>query len=295
MSSSAWEIYQQQISKRLDDPNRNACLIPTGIPALDSLVQGGFEPGEFVALAGSTGSGKSMFAVNLAVEFAKRRKRVLIVNLEMKAMAYVCRILGSVTDVKTATWRGREGEPTAKERLELIQHRLLLEHLYVAEPYELRSIRDLQEELDQHNYDVILVDYVQLITTSSKMAKHEELTEIAGALKNAALDHNLVTLAVAQFKQEYATVEHQRPPSRTDIKDSYGIMHYADLAMGLFNVTQTPHEFDLQKLALIKQREGDSGVILEMRRFAEYSKYQSTGKVLSYADFFSSQKRATRA
>ncbi len=45
--------------------------IPTGIPGLDSLIQGGLQAGDFVLLVGGIGTGKTIFSSQFAYEGAK--------------------------------------------------------------------------------------------------------------------------------------------------------------------------------------------------------------------------------
>ena len=45
--------------------------VPTGIPGLDSLIQGGLTPGDFVLLVGGIGSGKTILSSEFAYNGAK--------------------------------------------------------------------------------------------------------------------------------------------------------------------------------------------------------------------------------
>jgi len=59
--------------------------IPTGIKGLDELVEGGFPEGSLILLAGSTGTGKSTFAMNFLVEGAMEGEPGLYISLEESA------------------------------------------------------------------------------------------------------------------------------------------------------------------------------------------------------------------
>ncbi|MFH0714895.1 MAG: ATPase domain-containing protein [Candidatus Diapherotrites archaeon] len=48
--------------------------IPTGIPGLDSLIEGGFPQGRTMLLAGGTGTGKTIFSLQYLFEGAKKYK-----------------------------------------------------------------------------------------------------------------------------------------------------------------------------------------------------------------------------
>lgn len=56
--------------------------IKTGIQGLDGLLQGGFEKGSLIEIAGSEGTFKSTFALQFAVEGARNKEKVTYISLE---------------------------------------------------------------------------------------------------------------------------------------------------------------------------------------------------------------------
>ena len=56
--------------------------IPTGFPSVDEEMKGGHYPGKCGIIIGGTGTGKSMFLVNLAFNAMKADKRVCYISLE---------------------------------------------------------------------------------------------------------------------------------------------------------------------------------------------------------------------
>ncbi len=56
--------------------------VPSGIPGLDDLIEGGFYPKSTVVLLGSSGTGKSTFAVQFLMEGIERGEQALYVTLE---------------------------------------------------------------------------------------------------------------------------------------------------------------------------------------------------------------------
>ena len=61
------------------DPDTRA---PTGIPGLDELVNGGYYPGSTTVVAGISGVGKSVMALQYIMEGAKRGERSLMLSLD---------------------------------------------------------------------------------------------------------------------------------------------------------------------------------------------------------------------
>ncbi|MFH1442772.1 MAG: ATPase domain-containing protein, partial [Candidatus Micrarchaeota archaeon] len=58
------EAYQQRAAGR----------VPTGIPGLDELIEGGFEKGSVILVVGDTGTGKSTFAMQYLYNGATKYK-----------------------------------------------------------------------------------------------------------------------------------------------------------------------------------------------------------------------------
>ncbi|MBW2989824.1 AAA family ATPase [Candidatus Woesearchaeota archaeon] len=58
--------------------------VPTGIPRLDSLIQGGFKRNSTNLVAGGAGTGKSIFAMQFIVEGIKRNEPGVFVTFEEK-------------------------------------------------------------------------------------------------------------------------------------------------------------------------------------------------------------------
>jgi len=56
--------------------------VPSGIPGMDDLIEGGFYPKSTIVLLGSSGTGKSTFAVQFLVEGIERDEQALYVTLE---------------------------------------------------------------------------------------------------------------------------------------------------------------------------------------------------------------------
>ena len=56
--------------------------VPSGIPGLDDLIEGGFWPKSTVVILGSSGTGKSTFAVQFLMEGIEQGEQALYVTLE---------------------------------------------------------------------------------------------------------------------------------------------------------------------------------------------------------------------
>ncbi len=63
--------------------------VPTGIPGLDGMLDGGFNEGFSTMIAGAAGTGKTTFAVHFVYDGLKRGERCLLVGMEESPSAIV--------------------------------------------------------------------------------------------------------------------------------------------------------------------------------------------------------------
>lgn len=78
---------QQAMAKPLEDPGRflvRRPRMPFGIRALDLISGGGLAPGEVMGLLGPTGGGKTVMAVGMACERARRAQHVQLYTYEQR-------------------------------------------------------------------------------------------------------------------------------------------------------------------------------------------------------------------
>lgn len=88
-----------------------AAEVQTGIPDVDDLT-GGLRPGELYVIAGDTGAGKSMFALDVARHAAIRQGMpVLMFSLEMSAGEVGTRLLAAESGVPLAALRAGRIDP----------------------------------------------------------------------------------------------------------------------------------------------------------------------------------------
>jgi len=66
------------------NPREDFERIPTGIPGLDKLIEGGFVKGSTILVSGSAGTGKTIFCVQYIMEGLKRGETCMFITLEEK-------------------------------------------------------------------------------------------------------------------------------------------------------------------------------------------------------------------
>jgi circadian clock protein KaiC len=78
-----------------DDEARRVARLPTGVPGLDAVLQGGLQRGAMYVLSGCPGSGKTVLAAHLAFAAARAGESVLHVTLVAESQARLLASIGS--------------------------------------------------------------------------------------------------------------------------------------------------------------------------------------------------------
>lgn len=241
--------------------------VPTGYTELDDLLTG-LHGGELVLIAARPSMGKTSIGMNFIENAAIRAgKAAAVFSLEMPAEQLAMRML--CTEALVDMQKVRRGQLTDEDWLRLSEAMIKIgpSSLYVdATPgitvSEMRSkARRLQLE---HGLDVILIDYISLMTASGKFgSRQEEVASISRALKALAIELNVPIIALQQLSRAPTGRSNHRPVL-SDIRDSGAIEQDADVVMFLHREEyfdpNTPDK-NIAELIIAKQRNGSLGTV----------------------------------
>lgn len=209
-----------------------------GFPKSNEILQG-LRPKSFYVMAATQGTGKSMLALEWALDMAYRQNiPVLWISLEMSELDISNRILSKITAVpaklmmsgKTTTEELAKMATTAPEfggkPLYMVNTGSISVSQIVALVRKMKQTKGIQ---------AVFLDYLQLIRGSSSAStnSYERLGAISGDIKNLiALDHDLglPVVAIAQLNRQAIKMS---APVAEYIAESYRIAQDADVIITL--------------------------------------------------------------
>lgn len=243
-------------------PDENGSIvtgIPTGFDSLNEITRG-WQPGNLIIFAARPSCGKTAFALNVvraaAAYFQKlepgkrKRKKVVIWSLEMKAARLAMRLISAVskiflTKIQTGRLEDWEMKQLYKKAIEpLSEMGILIDDNPNATFQKVKS--KARRLARKGELGMIVIDYLQLMGIDEKAGNREqEVSKLSRGLKNLAQETGVPVIALSQLSRE---VEKRKDkpgePMLSDLRESGGIEQDADLVAFLFGVSQGVIELD---------------------------------------------------
>ena len=275
--------------------------IATGLDDLDRMM-GGLQPSDLVVLAGRPGMGKTSLATNIAYNVARAWRGevrpdghqittnggiVGFFSLEMSAEQLATRIISEQTEIPSNQIRRGNISEADFEKIKDYSVELQNLPLYVDETGGI-SVAQLAARARrlkrQRGLDLIVIDYLQLLSGSNKRSNEnrvQEITEITTKLKALAKELNTPVIALSQLSRQVESRD-DKHPQLSDLRESGSIEQDADVVLFVYreeyyHVMRKPLESDREKFAqwlgdadkvagkaeviIAKQRHGPTGTV----------------------------------
>ena len=194
-------------------------IYDTGFSGLDKTI-GSFDAGDLIIIAGRPAGGKSAFALQLARRYAKKGLQVAFFNLEMTAKQMYERAIASSSGIDMNRVRNAlcflNNE---KERFEKGNEKLAEEvNLYLYNGTQ--RVSDIKAEQLKNKYDVIFIDYLQLVRPETQRAnRYQEVGEISRGLKRIAMQFNIPVFALSQLNR-VSEQNKDKEPTMSELREA---------------------------------------------------------------------------
>ncbi|WP_273755871.1 replicative DNA helicase [Bartonella sp. MM73XJBT.G] len=251
---AGFENFDRAITKAINmasaAKNRSSQLsgMATHIKTLDEKM-GGLQPSDLIILAGRPGMGKTSLATNIAFNIANACKChdnqaseggiVGFFSLEMSTEQLATRIISEQTKVSSSDIR--RGNLSDDQFINIVHmtHSLQTIPLYIDQTgaVSLAQLAARARRLKrQHGLDVLIIDYIQLMTSGSKRSSEnrvQEITAITMGLKALAKELNIPIIALSQLSRQVENRTDKRP-QLSDLRESGSIEQDADIVLFVY-------------------------------------------------------------
>jgi replicative DNA helicase len=221
--------------------------ISTGFVDLDKIL-GGLQDSDLLILAARPSMGKTALAINVALNSAvsflkekdiEKKKSVGIFSLEMSSEQIVNRLLSIKTSIDGSRIRignisKEEFEVLLKESSDLNEMPIYIDD---TPALTISAVRTRARRLKrQYNLGLIIIDYLQLLRSSSDNRERnrvQEIGEISQGLKAIAKELDIPVIALSQLSRAVENREDKRP-QLSDLRESGNIEQDADVVMFIY-------------------------------------------------------------
>lgn len=262
--------------------------ISTGFSDLDKMTNG-LHPSQMLVIAARPSMGKTAFSMNVVEHVALELKLpVAVFSLEMSCQQLVQRLICSQARVNLQKVRdGYMGQQdfhtltTAASRLG--ESKILIDDTAGISILELRA--KARRMKAQHNIQLIVIDYLQLLRSDSKRGQENrqlEISEISAGIKALAKDLDLPIIVLAQLNRQ--PEGRGGRPRLSDLRESGSIEQDADVVALL--VREEVYKDDeeekekvsgMAELIIAKQRNGPVGEI-PLTFLKEYTRFEDRAR-----------------
>jgi replicative DNA helicase len=259
-----------RVQEMADNPN-DITGVPSGFYDLDRMTSG-MQAGDLIILAARPSMGKTSLAINIAEHVALNEQLpVAVFSMEMGAAQLAVRIVGSIGRIDQGHLRtGRltdEEWPRLTEAIEKLRNISL--HIDETPGLTVSELRANARRLARQcggKLGLIVVDYLQLMSTSTSMSDENRATavgEISRGLKMLAKELGCPLIALSQLSRGVESRTDKRP-MMSDLRESGAIEQDADVIMFIYRddyYNKDSKEPGVSEVIISKQRNGPTGTV----------------------------------
>lgn len=257
----AWDRLQ-----KITGPDRDKYLgAKTGFTMLDSITTG-LNKSDLIILAARPGMGKTSFALNIALNFARRSngKETAIFSLEMSKEQLASRLLS--TEALIDSNKLRSGHISDDDWIRLGQSADVLGGLpiYIDDTSAVNVPKIKAKLRRMKNTGLVIIDYLQLMESTIKSENQAlRISEITRNLKILAKEIDVPVILLSQLNRGVESRTDKRP-LLSDLRDSGSIEQDADIVMFLYRdayYNDESTEPNISECIVAKNRHGETGKV----------------------------------
>lgn len=261
-----FQKYQQEVIERLKN-GESTIGLSTGFEKIDQSSEG-LLPRTLTILGGYSGIGKTSLAVNIINNVLRNKKRVVMFSLEMGASEIFTKLIAlnaGLNPMKMLKGFLREDEIEKMEQSKAEVYEMNFEIYDDIREFDKIKMAMIKESMTDKP-DLLVVDYLQMVSDSKYKTLQERLSAIVNEMKGVAKQTDIPILAISSISNADARNQSDEVGG---YKGSGDIEFASDLALKLVNVDDRETRDEMKKnrkptyidLIITKQRHGATGAI----------------------------------
>lgn len=269
-------------------------LIKTGFYRTDDCL-GGLEGGDITVIGARPGVGKSAIVTQMIGQMAEKGYRIGYYNLEMNESQVYERFVSRMSEIGlTRVRRAKAFLGGEKEAFDKANNALSGYDITISTGS--KSVSEIRAECKHQRFDVIVIDYLQLVEADRKSASRStEVGYISNAIKALAMELHVPIIVLSQLNR-VSELRDTKEPTMAELRESGNVEQDASNIILLWNLDedgkykgwkvekqrQGPHlkevlQFDGDHMKFIERTESIEQILSKLRQakkdMAEFEDY----------------------
>lgn len=242
----------------------------TGFVELDDRLCG-MRGGDYIVIAARPGVGKTTLAEDIANHNAMAGKTVIFVAKEMREQQLADRAIAAVGGVNSGMLRAGLVD---KDRLKETDNKLRAK--FGGKPYFIdrfsKTVGDIRRNALRikrtHGLDLLLIDYLQLMSAGGKYARSgnrtQEVGEISRDIKGLAIELLIPIIVLSQLSRSVESRKDDKRPELSDLRETGDIEQDSDVVAMLYrdNYYNPESKDGSTEVIIRKNRNGPLGTVV---------------------------------
>jgi len=272
--------------------------VPTGFIDLDKLTSG-WQRSDMIVIAARPAMGKTAFVLSMARNTAvDHNMGVALFSLEMSSVQLVKRLIASESRLSAEKLRKGDLAEHEFQQLHTRIAKLATAPLYIDDSPGI-SVFDLRAKCRrlkmQHNIDIVIIDYLQLMTaggTKGNGNREQEISTISRSIKEIAKELNVPMVALSQLSRSVEQRGGDKRPVLSDLRESGAIEQDADIVSfiyrpeyyGFLEDEQGNSNQGVGEIIIAKHRNGALDSV-RLRFIGEFARFENFNSFIDDAQF----------
>ena len=208
----------------------------TGLRDLDSMVLA-LSPGDNIPLYGRSGDAKTALSTHLGVSVARQGGKVLMIQMDMKAIGVAQRVLSTATGISVKRQRKADIDEADYKSLLVQSDALKGLPFNLVNPGRMTwsAMKTYITTIHRSGgLDMVIIDHQMMVESENRMSDIQTVTNFFFGLVDLCSKLNIISMPLVQLKRESSQHEITKPK----IYDAWGggaIEQSADIILGIHN------------------------------------------------------------